>query len=193
MTVWTNFRTGAFVIAMIWLASEILLAVIARSKGGAVKKADKYSMGLIWLTIAPCIFAGKALGTGRAGFIAAGSLAISFAGLVLMIAGQGIRWIAIATLGRFFTPDVSIQKGHAIVEKGLYKFIRHPSYTGSLLTFLGFGLTFSNWLSALVLFVPMTAVFLYRIHVEEQALTEFFGDAYLQYRRTTKRLFPGIY
>ena len=128
MTVWTNFRTGAFVIAMVWLASEIFLGLIARSKGGALKRADRNSMGLIWL-----------------------------------------------------------------IEKGLYKFIRHPAYTGSLLTFLGFGLTFSNWLSALVLFVPLTGVFLYRIHVEEQALTEFFGDAYLQYRRRTKRLFPGIY
>ena len=193
MTVWTNFGTGAFVVAMVWLASEVILGLLARSKGGAVKKADKYSMGLIWLTIGPCIFAGKALGTGRAGFIATGSLAISFAGLVLMIVGQGIRWTAIAALGRFFTADVSIQKSHVLVEKGLYKFIRHPSYTGSLLTFLGFGLTFSNWLSALVLFVPTTAVFLYRIHVEEQALAEFFGDAYLQYRQRTKRLLPGVY
>ena len=193
MTVWTNFRTGAFVVAMVWLASEILLGLIARSKDSSVKRADKHSMWLIWLTIGPCIFAGKALGTGRAGFIATGSLVISYAGLALMIAGQVIRWIAISSLGRLFTADVSIQKGHVIVEKGLYKFIRHPSYTGSLLTFLGFGLTFSNWMSALVLAVPMTAVFLVRIRVEEQALVDFFGDAYIQYRRRTKRLFPGIF
>jgi protein-S-isoprenylcysteine O-methyltransferase Ste14 len=43
-----------------------------------------------------------------------------------------------------------------------------------------------------VLILP-TAALLYRIHVEEMALTEAFGEEYLEYSRTTKRLLPGIY
>jgi protein-S-isoprenylcysteine O-methyltransferase Ste14 len=33
----------------------------------------------------------------------------------------------------------------------------------------------------------------YRIHVEEQALTEAFGDEYRDYSRDTKRLIPNVY
>lgn len=42
-----NPEAGAFVIAMIWMASEIFLGLIARSKGGSVKRADKFSIWLI--------------------------------------------------------------------------------------------------------------------------------------------------
>jgi len=193
MTVWTTFGTGALVVAMIWLVSEVGLGLIARTKSGAVEKADKSSMWIIWLTIGPCIFIGKTLGVRAAGFVATGSLIISFAGLALMLIGQAVRWSAIATLGRFFTADVSIQQGHRIVDRGLYGIVRHPSYTGSLMTFFGFGLTFSNIWSVLVLTLPIAAVFLFRIKIEEQALVKHFGEDYVRYRERTKRLIPWVY
>jgi protein-S-isoprenylcysteine O-methyltransferase Ste14 len=44
-----------------------------------------------------------------------------------------------------------------------------------------------------IMLVFPTAALLYRIHVEEMALTEAFGDDYVDYCRTTRRLVPGIY
>jgi len=104
-----------------------------------------------------------------------------------------IRWMAILTLKKYFTVNVSILKDHRIIDKGVYKFIRHPAYAGSLLSFLGLGLSFSNWLSTLVIFIPILIAFIYRIRVEEKALIQAFGDEYLNYSKTTKRLIPKLY
>jgi protein-S-isoprenylcysteine O-methyltransferase Ste14 len=45
---------------------------------------------------------------------------------------------------------------------------------------------------AIIVLLPMAAL-LYRIHVEEAALTGAFGAEYMEYSRRTKRLIPGIY
>ncbi len=58
----------------------------------------------------------------------------------------------------------------------MYKHLRHPSYAGYLLGNLGLGMAFSNWLSIVIIFVPILAASLYRIWVEEDALLENFGD-----------------
>ena len=62
-----------------------------------------------------------------------------------------------------------------------------------LLCFVGMGVAFENWASFCVLVLPIGAAFLYRMHVEEKALLETFGEEYAEYRKTTKRLVPGIY
>jgi protein-S-isoprenylcysteine O-methyltransferase Ste14 len=67
------------------------------------------------------------------------------AGLVLMGAGIAFRQWAVAVLGRFFTVDVRVHPGQTVVEQGPYRWLRHPSYTGLIATFLGLGLALDNW------------------------------------------------
>lgn len=71
--------------------------------------------------------------------------------------------------------------------------MRHPSYTGSLITFFGFGLALNNWLSLAIVFIPTLYTMLYRIRVEEKVLMEQFGEKYITYSNKTKRLIPFIY
>jgi protein-S-isoprenylcysteine O-methyltransferase Ste14 len=104
-----------------------------------------------------------------------------------------MRWLAILSLGRLFTVDVAIMQNHHVVRRGIYKWIRHPSYSGALLSFLGLGTAFSNYFSIAVIFVPICAAFLYRIQVEERALLAAFGDEYREYCATTRRLIPWLY
>jgi protein-S-isoprenylcysteine O-methyltransferase Ste14 len=75
----------------------------------------------------------------------------------------------------------------------LYRFVRHPSYSGLLLILLAVGLHSRNWAALLVLIVPTTAALLYRIHIEEAALSEAFGAQYTDYEKGTRRLVPGLY
>jgi protein-S-isoprenylcysteine O-methyltransferase Ste14 len=75
---------------------------------------------------------------------------------------------------------------------GPYRWIRHPSYTGSLLTILGILLCCLNWAS-LVLFMLPVVGYAYRIRVEEEALVEGLGDEYRSYMRHTRRLIPLIF
>jgi len=115
------------------------------------------------------------------------------AGFAAMLLGILIRWIAIHTLGRFFTGKVSILKNHELVQSGPYKYIRHPAYTGTLIAYLGFGFVFKNWISFILIFVPVVLAALYRMSIEEKALREYFGEKYTRYAAGVKRLIPGVY
>jgi protein-S-isoprenylcysteine O-methyltransferase Ste14 len=137
--------------------------------------------------------AGIVLGFTDYGRVRAGGAYLSAAGLALLVAGTAVRWAAIHELWDYFTVNVSILEGQRVVRRGLYRLVRHPSYTGLLLRYLGFGLAFANWLSAALIFLPLLAATLYRIRVEEAALREHFGEEYLAYARDTKRLVPGLY
>ncbi|ESQ83163.1 hypothetical protein AEAC466_14980 [Asticcacaulis sp. AC466] len=107
--------------------------------------------------------------------------------------GIGLRWYAISHLGRFFTVNVAILDDHRLIDTGLYRWIRHPSYTGWLLAILGLGLCLGNGLSLCILLVPTVSVILWRIAIEERALRGAFGQAYVAYATKTWRLIPYIY
>src|SRR5262249_50419629 len=78
-----------------------------------------------------------------------------------------------------------------VVQKGPYRLVRHPSYTGALLTVLGILLCQTNWLS-LACFLLALPGFAYRIRVEERALVTALGEPYRDYMRRTKRLVPSV-
>jgi protein-S-isoprenylcysteine O-methyltransferase Ste14 len=79
-----------------------------------------------------------------------------------------------------------------LVEAGPYRWLRHPAYTGTMMTLLGFGLAFGNWISlALLVIVPLLA-YGYRISVEERALRARFGPQFDTYARARWRLLPFL-
>jgi len=103
------------------------------------------------------------------------------AGLVLFAAGLSLRWYSVVYLGRLFTYDVAIAADHRVVDSGPYRYIRHPAYSGSLLTFVGLGVCGGNALSLLVLVTPIALAFLRRIAIEEAALKLALGNRYCDY------------
>ncbi len=96
-------------------------------------------------------------------------------------------------MGRFFTLEVRVADGQSVIDSGPYRLLRHPSYTGALLSFLGIGLALGNWLSVAVLVVLPAAGFVRRIAVEEQALSAQLGESYRRYAATHRRLVPGLW
>ncbi len=115
-----------------------------------------------------------------------------YPGLAIYLLGISYaNWAAI-TLGRFFTPTVNVQFNHRVVEKGPYRFIRHPRYAGALLAFLGLGLAIQSLASALVLLIAMGIGYARRIQVEERFLTTELGNDYVEYCGKTKRIIPFI-
>ncbi len=154
---------------------------------------DRGSYRLFDVTGALSIPAAVLLGFTDYGRVRAGEPYVAAAGLALLFAGTAFRWAAIVTLWRYFTPNVSILEGHRVVRRGLYRLVRHPSYTGLLARYLGLGLALANWLSLPLLFLPLLYTTLYRIRVEEEALRVHFGEEYTSYASATKRLVPGIY
>jgi len=114
-------------------------------------------------------------------------------GLAVWVGGTLFRWYSIRALGRFFTFDVAISPGQRVIERGPYRWIRHPSYLGALVGEIGFGMTLTNWLALLLPVCCLATAYVYRIHVEEQALVLGLGPAYSDYMRRTSRLIPFLF
>ena len=116
-----------------------------------------------------------------------------FIGIAFMLAGMVLRFYAMAVLGRFFTYHVATHANQTVVEVGTYKYIRHPSYTGALMIFVGLGLALGNWAGLLALLVCVGIAYAYRISVEESVLAAALGVPYQKYMRRTRRLVPFLF
>ena len=114
-------------------------------------------------------------------------------GLTLMCAGIALRQWAVALLGPFFTVDVRVQPGQTVVDRGPYRWVRHPSYTGLIAIFVGLGLALDNWAALAVLAVVPTVGLLVRIRFEERALLDGLGEQYRRFAAGRRRLFPGVW
>jgi protein-S-isoprenylcysteine O-methyltransferase len=172
--------------------SELGLTVFKRAGKGAAN-ADRGSLSLLWIVILASIYLSVTLARALTQFSFGPRPIVEIIGVAVFAAGISLRWYAIIVLGRFFTVNVAIAQDHRLIEEGPYRFVRHPSYTGSLLAFLGLGICYCNWASLAALMIPILAVFLRRMQVEEAALIAAFGDRYRDYIRRSKRLIPAIY
>ncbi|MEM6347430.1 MAG: isoprenylcysteine carboxylmethyltransferase family protein, partial [Bacteroidota bacterium] len=114
-------------------------------------------------------------------------------GLAFVLIGLLIRWYAVWQLGQAFTVQLQVSEEQELITRGIFKFIRHPSYLGLLLYYLGLGLVMGNLLCLLILLAfPAWAVF-NRIALEESLLVSHFGEAYRLYQQRTWRLLPWVY
>ncbi len=114
-------------------------------------------------------------------------------GLALSALGLAVRFVAIRTLGKFFSHELKVVSGHRIVEEGLYRYLRHPSYTGFGLILVGLPLMLGSWYGFWAIVMLVVVGFSIRIWWEERVLVEHFGDAYRAYQKRTKRLIPFVW
>jgi len=115
-----------------------------------------------------------------------------YPGLAVLLIGAGVSIWAELTLGRFLNWQVQVLPDHNIVDKGPYRLIRHPMYTGQIVSFIGLGLAMQSWAAILVVLVASGIRYGIRIRVEERLLVSKLGDNYVQYMKRTKRLIPFI-
>lgn len=176
-----------------WGAYERLSAIITARKHASPNDTDRGSLFILYATI----LLGYGVGI-PAAFTGYGRIDrffpyLSLTGFIIIALGLAIRLLAKKTLREHFTYTVKIIENHALITDGMYHYIRHPSYLGQSLIFLGSGIAFSNWISLIFLFIPNFVAGLYRISVEEQALVGHFRDRYTDYMKRTKKLIPWVF
>jgi protein-S-isoprenylcysteine O-methyltransferase len=179
-------------LSLLYAASELWLGITRRSRGNAISR-DKKSLRVLWIVIFVSVFFGIQAAYSFPSATMPHRHAFQIIGFFVFVFGLVLRWLSIGYLGKFFTIDVAIHSGHRVIEAGPYRYIRHPSYTGALLAFLGLGLSIGNWWSLAIFTLPTFLAFLVRIKVEERALAEAMGEQYRSYQRRTKRLVPFLY
>ena len=183
----------SLLLGLVYLISELLLTVTRRSRSRTGTKQDRSTLLAVWLVIIVSVAAGIYVAKRWPSAALPHHRSFMFAGAALFVTGLFLRWWAIVTLGRFFTVDVTIEPNHQLIDRGPFRVVRHPSYSGVLLAFVGLALTMGNWAALLVILVPIGAAFVHRMNVEENALSGALGRQYIDYMRRTKRLVPFIY
>jgi protein-S-isoprenylcysteine O-methyltransferase Ste14 len=183
-------RMGAFVVSL-----GLSVLVVFSNFGGMNpgKKEDRSNRWIfvpvfvlsLGMAVLPAYLDGRNLWT-------ADEAVTPYVGLALLTLGGGLRLAAVFVLGRRFTGLVAIQEEHRLQTGGLYRHIRHPSYTGMLLYMAGYVMVFRCWLG-LLLVAGTLAVLLARMNAEEALLESEFGAEYRSYRRRTWRLVPWVY
>ncbi|MGX8710894.1 MAG: methyltransferase family protein [bacterium] len=114
-------------------------------------------------------------------------------GLAAAVSGMILRLYSVWTLRKFFSMAVRVGSKQKIVQDGPYRLIRHPAYTGSILTLLGISLAFRSVLGVPATLLIAAAVYGYRIRTEEKALEKSFGAVYRDYEQHTWRLVPHVW
>jgi protein-S-isoprenylcysteine O-methyltransferase Ste14 len=193
-------RSFAYTSPYCWLFWAVFLiayvpeyALLSRSQAAKGEKTDRGSMSRI--------MAAGSIGS-LAAFVVAAFPAFQMVherkiwfliGLVLLLAGSLLRRHCWRMLGKHFTGNVRASAEQPVIDSGAYRWIRHPSYTGGVLMYLGTGIAMTSWLSALIIALAGALGYVYRVRVEEQALQANLGGRYQEYMRRTKRFVPFIF
>ena len=176
-----------------WLGSEAW--ILSRDRRPASGEArDRGSRRIIGVGFAAGLIAAFATGTrlrfGRIGLAPEILLAL---GLALMWGGVAFRLWAVATLGRFFRTKVMVLDDHRLIRTGPYRWLRNPSYTGTVVTLMGIGVAIGNWVSLALLLGCALPAYAWRIEVEEDALRRRFGAEHEAYAKARWALIPLVW
>jgi protein-S-isoprenylcysteine O-methyltransferase Ste14 len=178
---------------VIWLVLELYYGARLVSEQGATRR-DRGSRPIVIGMVAFGFFLAVTLARFVPGAALPGPRPLIFgAGIALMLLGVALRAYAIRILGRYFTTDVAMREGQRVISSGPYRYVRHPSYSGALVTLLGVGLALGSWHSLLALLGFALAGLGYRVAIEERALRETLGKPYEDYMRRTRRFIPFLF
>jgi protein-S-isoprenylcysteine O-methyltransferase Ste14 len=115
-----------------------------------------------------------------------------YLGTGLLVVGSLFRRYCFQILGKYFTAAVTVTSNQPVIEKGPYRWIRHPGYTAGFIMFLGIGVALGSWLSVAIFFAEILLVYRRRVKAEEAALLNTLGEPYRAYMARTKRFIPFV-
>ncbi len=121
------------------------------------------------------------------------SITVQIIGLALVAIGAGIAISARKTLGSNWAHafEYQVKQKQELVTSGVYRYIRHPIYTGLIIAFVGGELVAKSYLIGLVFFLALGAY--YQAILEEKLLMDHFGDSYKKYMKRTKMFIPFLW
>jgi protein-S-isoprenylcysteine O-methyltransferase Ste14 len=185
----SHFAASTFMILFFaWIFCEFINSMWSRRNSLTTNK-DKGSYRIVVMATYLALIIVFVLRSSQIGVFSGG---LQYLGLILQVIGIVLREWSIWTLGKYFTVRVQVSEEANLLTQGPYKNIRHPAYTGSLLTFIGIPLAVGTWLGVVIALIIKLIAIEYRIRVEEEVLQEAFGFEYEEYKKRTWKLFPGF-
>ena len=184
----TLLRNLWLALLLVWLAGALSTKRVVRRQPAAQRLAQ-FALGLTALAL---LFV-SSLNVGWLGwrFVKQGP-GVEYAGVAITAAGMALAVWARVVLGRNWSGNVTVKANHELVQRGPYRLVRHPIYSGVTLALLGTAVSVGEVRALLAVLVVLLA---WRIKwpVEERFMIEQFGDQYVQYRRRVKAIVPGLW
>jgi protein-S-isoprenylcysteine O-methyltransferase Ste14 len=185
-------------VVLCWLVvefAEFLRVQEARAaRAGTVKTRNP---AVFWLSFVACMIVAEAGLYGAphvfpAAAIRPGAAAFA-AGIAVFVTGAVLRGWSFLTLGKYFSYVIEVSPDQPVVTAGPYRAVRHPTYAGGMLIFLGLGLASANWIGLAAITLLPLAIVIWRIRIEENALLTTLGERYRSYAGQHKRLVPLVW
>jgi protein-S-isoprenylcysteine O-methyltransferase Ste14 len=186
--------TGTFIIVC-WAGFYVYLLVTATRTKRTIKRNRQ--LWRFWVTVllfAAAIVVVKLipdLQNHLSGLLVSQSAPQEVAADVLTFLGVVTAFWARVALGGNWSSSAEIKEGQELVQRGPYRYVRHPLYSGILLMALGLVVWFG--LIGLLPFLVVFLILLIRSRQEESLLTSYFPETYPEYRRHTKALIPFVF
>jgi protein-S-isoprenylcysteine O-methyltransferase Ste14 len=117
---------------------------------------------------------------------------IVWAGVALTATGVATAVWARATLGGNWSATVTVKADHELVQRGPYRLVRHPIYSGFTLAAIGTALAIGQLRGVLAVALMLLGWRL-KWPIEERFMIEQFGDRYVEYRKRVRAIIPGIW
>jgi protein-S-isoprenylcysteine O-methyltransferase Ste14 len=182
-------------IGMLWLLWALYWAISALSTK-PVRQREAPSSRLAF--VIPMVIAALLLLLGHAGppwlvaHVVGGGWTRYWIAVAMVAVGILFAVWARVALGGNWSGAVTVKEGHELIDRGPYRRIRHPIYTGLLLSVLGTGLA-AGRVYGLLAFVIALVAMVRKLRIEELYMAQEFGDRYAAYGQRSWALLPWIY
>lgn len=113
------------------------------------------------------------------------SVSLSILFLIITIIGFLIIVIAILQLNKNLSPFPTPKSNSELIQTGLYKYMRHPIYTGILIMFFSYALYVNSSFKLIIAFI-LFILFYFKSSYEEERLQKIFPK-YQLYKKSTRR------
>jgi protein-S-isoprenylcysteine O-methyltransferase Ste14 len=184
---------GWFIAGYAGVAGFLLLEASTRERGAASSLAasrdDRGSTRMIVAAYATAAVVAPAVRTLRRPQLPRATAPL---GLSLEIAGLGLRAWSMRILGSSYSRTLRVQGAQQVVDRGPYRFVRHPGYAGSLMIWTGFALTSRSFAVVEVVGALLSIAYHRRVGAEEALLRRDL-PGYVAYSKRTKRLIPFVW
>lgn len=146
-----------------------------------LKSKDYKLVGLQMLLFILYVFDPKILSLEFPALIKTGAFIVSLLGVVILI-------LAMLQLSKNLSPFPSPKTNSELVQSGLYKYVRHPIYTGILISSFSFALATASGYRILIS-ILLYILFIVKSEYEEKLLMQRYKE-YETYKKRTGRFFP---
>jgi protein-S-isoprenylcysteine O-methyltransferase Ste14 len=188
------YSTAIGVIRVCWITFVVVWLLAAASTKRTIYRESRGERARYWILLVIAyvlVFRSNSLPLPFGWLAIPHTKSSTWVGAFLCVSGLVFAVWARVILGGNWSGVITLKEGHELIERGPYRIVRHPIYTGILAMFAGTAIAigyFGGFIGLLLLFVS----FWMKLKREEDLMLKHFPDKYSAYQRRVKRVIPFL-